>query len=379
MNAELDSSTADRIAEIANKDLRPAAMGKGEVQLFEKKLSKEEKKALAAQKKAEREAKKKAANGEASDGDDGSGGEDGKDRGADKSTKGKGKKGDAEAAAEAAAAAPPGALHTCVCTGVLTSRKDSRDVKIENFSISVHGKQLFDDCTFELNYGRRYGMIGLNGSGKSTLLSVLAARMVEIPEHLDIWHLHEEAKPSDRSAIESVIDVVRDEQLRLEKLEEHIIETQGGDSPALNDIYEKLEKLDPSTFEKRAGELLNGLGFTQTQVRAQRGLLLFFRVCVPFWGGGMLWACVHPLFLPVSRVRPSCLPWRGLLVALLRVMHASPSVGSSTVAAARQGGMASATDVGEAARRARGATGTSRDACGCSGGAQQPRQPRQAV
>ncbi|KAG8468628.1 hypothetical protein KFE25_013711 [Diacronema lutheri] len=265
MNAELDASTTERIADVAAKDVRPAAMGKGEEQLFEKKMSKDEKKALAAQKKAEREAKKKATKGDASE----AGGED--DADADDAAEGgaaKGANGAAKGSEPSAPSAPaaPGALDTCVCSGVLTSRKDSRDVKLENFSISVHGKQLFDDCTFELNYGRRYGLIGLNGSGKSTLLSVLAARMVEIPEHLDIWHLHEEAKPSDRTALESVIDVVRDEQTRLEKLEETILETQGGDSPALEEIYEKLEKLDPATFEKRAGELLNGLGFTQTQM-----------------------------------------------------------------------------------------------------------------
>jgi ATP-binding cassette subfamily F protein 2 len=278
MNAELNSSVSEKLVDVAAKDLRPAAMGKGEEQLFEKKLSKDEKKALAAQKKAERDAKKKAANGETSangNGDD----DDDDDADAETDADGKsvksggtpawiaraakGKKGKGEPSALPSA---PGALETCVCSGVLTSRPDSRDVKIENFSISVHGKQLFDDCVFELNYGRRYGLIGLNGSGKSTLLSVLAARMVDIPEHLDIWHLHEEAKPSDRTAIESVIDVVRDEQVRLEKLEETILETQGGDSPALEDVYEKLEKLDPATFEKRAGELLNGLGFTQTQM-----------------------------------------------------------------------------------------------------------------
>lgn len=222
MNAELDSTASERIADVASKDLKPAAMGKGVEQLFEKKLSKEEKKALAEQKKAERDAKKKASKEESSEpGAEGEGGgeegEEGADGGADasKPAKPKGKKG-----GEPSLPSAPGALDTCVCSGVLTSRKDSRDVKVENFSISVHGKQLFDDCTFELNYGRRYGLIGLNGSGKSTLLSVLAARMVEIPEHLDIWHLHEEAKPSDRTALESVIDVVRDEQIRLEKLEE---------------------------------------------------------------------------------------------------------------------------------------------------------------
>jgi len=256
MNAELNASVAETLSEAAQKDLRPAAMGKGEEQLFEKKMTKEEKKALQAQKKAEREAKKKgvpitevevkstsSANGKANDNG----------------------KADVESAADLGPTGP-GALDTCVCTGVLTTRKDSRDVKLEQFSISVHGKQLFDDCTFELNYGRRYGLIGLNGSGKSTLLSVLAARMVEIPEHLDIWHLHTEARPSDRSAIEAVIDVVRDEQKRLEALEERVLEEEGGDSPMLEVIYEKLEKLDPATFEKRAGELLHGLGFTQQQM-----------------------------------------------------------------------------------------------------------------
>lgn len=38
----------------------------------------------------------------------------------------------------------------------------------------------------------------------------------------------------------------------------------GPEDPRLEMIYEKLEKIDPSTFEKRAGELLFGLGFSQT-------------------------------------------------------------------------------------------------------------------
>ena len=34
----------------------------------------------------------------------------------------------------------------------------------------------------------------------------------------------------------------------------------------LEAIYEKLEKMDPTTFEKRVGELLFGLGFSQTMM-----------------------------------------------------------------------------------------------------------------
>ena len=41
---------------------------------------------------------------------------------------------------------------------------------------------------------------------------------------------------------------------------------EGPEDPRLESIYEKLEKIDPSTFEKRVGELLSGLGFSQTMM-----------------------------------------------------------------------------------------------------------------
>lgn len=52
------------------------------------------------------------------------------------------------------------------CTGVLASHEQSRDVKIENFSITFHGVELLTDTKLELNSGRRYGLLGLNGCGK---------------------------------------------------------------------------------------------------------------------------------------------------------------------------------------------------------------------
>lgn len=53
------------------------------------------------------------------------------------------------------------------CTGVLASHEQSRDLKIENFSITFHGVELLTDTKLELNCGRRYGLLGLNGCGKS--------------------------------------------------------------------------------------------------------------------------------------------------------------------------------------------------------------------
>lgn len=49
--------------------------------------------------------------------------------------------------------------------GVLTSHRDSRDIKIEQYSLSFYSQILLQDTTIELNYGRRYGLIGANGCG----------------------------------------------------------------------------------------------------------------------------------------------------------------------------------------------------------------------
>ncbi|KAL1914323.1 uncharacterized protein VTP21DRAFT_9016 [Calcarisporiella thermophila] len=148
-------------------------------------------------------------------------------------------------------------------TGVLGMQEKSRDLKIESFSLDYHGRVLIENATIELNFGRRYGLIGANGSGKSTFLASLAARDIAIPDHFDIFLLNQEAEPEDVDAIQAVIGAAQKEVERLEKQSEDILsEPDGADNPLLEDIYERIEDLDPTTFETRACTLLNGLGFT---------------------------------------------------------------------------------------------------------------------
>ncbi|KAG0229414.1 ABC transporter ATP-binding protein arb1 [Actinomortierella wolfii] len=149
-------------------------------------------------------------------------------------------------------------------TGVLTSQPLSRDIKIESFSLSFHGRELISNTDIDLNFGRRYGLIGANGSGKSTFLECLANREVPIPEHIDIYLLKEEAAPSDLNAIEAVVLEAKHEVERLEKQVEDLLASEdGADNPLLDDIYDRIEQLDPSTFETRAATLLHGLGFSK--------------------------------------------------------------------------------------------------------------------
>nr|QIN90911.1 ATP-binding cassette subfamily F [Eucommia ulmoides] len=155
-----------------------------------------------------------------------------------------------------------GAMHISdrTCTGVLCSHPLSRDIKIESLSLTFHGHDLIVDSTLELNYGRRYGLLGLNGCGKSTLLTSIGCRELPIPEHMDIYHLTREIEASDMSALEAVINC-DEERLRLEKEAEVLASQEDGGGETLDRIYERLEAMDASTAEKRAAEILHGLGF----------------------------------------------------------------------------------------------------------------------
>ena len=61
-----------------------------------------------------------------------------------------------------------------VSLGVLASHPSSRDVHIQNFSLTFHGAELLADTKLELNTGRRYGLVGLNGSGMLTLYKIVS-------------------------------------------------------------------------------------------------------------------------------------------------------------------------------------------------------------
>ena len=125
-----------------------------------------------------------------------------------------------------------------VTTGVLASLAASKDVKITSASLVFHGKVLITDTTLELNYGRRYGLLGENGCGKSTLLKAIDKREYPVPEHVDIYLLNEGAPPSDLGALDWVVREAENEMARLEKLAEDILEKDGPESPVLEDIYE---------------------------------------------------------------------------------------------------------------------------------------------
>ena len=87
---------------------------------------------------------------------------------------------------------------------------------------------------------RRYALIGPNGCGKSSLLKALGHRELQIPEHIDVYHLDREIDATNMTALEAVTSV-DEEKARLEREAESLIDkTDDPDAELrLEDIYER--------------------------------------------------------------------------------------------------------------------------------------------
>lgn len=153
-----------------------------------------------------------------------------------------------------------------ITTGVLASLASSQDVKIISASLVFHGKVLITDSTLEVTYGRRYGLLGENGCGKSTLLKAIDKREFPFPPAIDIYLLNEGAPKTDQGALEWVVKQAELELERLEKQAEDVLDEKGPEDPMLQDIYDRMESMDPSTFHTRASLILTGLGFNKVTI-----------------------------------------------------------------------------------------------------------------
>lgn len=149
-------------------------------------------------------------------------------------------------------------------TGTLLSHERSKDIQIDKFTVSAYGQLLVSDTSLNLLHGKRYGLVGANGSGKSTLLKALASGEVPIQSSVNVYMLEREFDPTELTAVEAVIDIVKSERDNLEaEMMELLGTVEGAQSSRLEYIHERLEELDLSSAAQKARAVLHGLGFTE--------------------------------------------------------------------------------------------------------------------
>ncbi|XP_062384885.1 ATP-binding cassette sub-family F member 1 isoform X1 [Sardina pilchardus] len=143
--------------------------------------------------------------------------------------------------------------------------ENASDIKLERFSISAHGKELFVNADLLIVAGRRYGLVGPNGKGKTTLLKHIANRALSIPPNIDVLLCEQEVIADDTPAVQAVLkaDTRRTKLLEEERQLQNLLE-KGDDSVSerLEKVYEELRAIGAAAAEAKARRILAGLGFT---------------------------------------------------------------------------------------------------------------------
>jgi len=139
---------------------------------------------------------------------------------------------------------------------------------LQSISLFRGGRCLFDDATVAINPGENVGLTGANGSGKSSLLLMLMGKLsidsgdIKLPGNPRISWAEQETTAADCSAVDFVLD--GDKELRF--WEQQLATAQKTDDHKLiSTATDKLDHLQAWNANNRAGKLLAGLGFTETQ------------------------------------------------------------------------------------------------------------------
>lgn len=139
------------------------------------------------------------------------------------------------------------------------------DIKVENFSISAMGKDLFVNANLYITAGRRYGLVGPNGHGKTTLLRHMANRALTIPGNIDLLYCEQEVQADDTKAIDAVLKADKKRTALLDELKTVTAEVEKGNTKIvdrLQEVHDELRAIGADAAEPKARRILAGLGFT---------------------------------------------------------------------------------------------------------------------
>jgi len=174
-----------------------------------------------------------------------------------------------------------------------------KDIHIDEFKMMDPGggKTLLDPTELKIVSGMKYGLVGKNGSGKTTLLKLMSTYEIEkFPRHVRMLHVAQE-QPIDESTVLHAVLNADEMRTQLEKETDRMEEYQAtapdeemeNVTKVLTQLYEMQENINYDQGEKEAMNILNGLGFSSSQVKS--------RVCDLSGGWRMRVALAKALFV----------------------------------------------------------------------------------
>ncbi|CAF1341869.1 unnamed protein product, partial [Didymodactylos carnosus] len=151
-------------------------------------------------------------------------------------------------------------------------KETALDIKVDNFSISARGNDLFQNASLNITHGRRYGLVGPNGMGKTTLLKHIASYELAIPPNIDVLLCEQEVQADDTRAIDVVLNADKKrldllkEQKDLELQQEKGVTNDPVLTEKLMHVYDELRAIKADSAEPRARRILAGLGFSKSMI-----------------------------------------------------------------------------------------------------------------
>jgi ATP-binding cassette subfamily F protein 3 len=141
---------------------------------------------------------------------------------------------------------------------------------IRDLKITLGARTLFENASFQVNYGERVALVGPNGAGKTTLFSLILkqrepdAGTVDRDEWTMVGYLPQEG---EAHGDETVLDVATGRVDELPALENRLHELEkAGDvaSAEYMEIHAKHDKLNDPQVDVKAKKMLRGLGYRDT-------------------------------------------------------------------------------------------------------------------
>nr|WP_231562092.1 ATP-binding cassette domain-containing protein [Colwellia psychrerythraea] len=138
-----------------------------------------------------------------------------------------------------------------------------------DLSLDRGAKNLIKSSSFTIHPNHKVGLVGSNGCGKSSLFAALLGELspdsgdLAMPTSWDIATVRQETPSLEQSALDYVMDGDTEFRQLEHELEQARI-TDNGNLEAT--IINKIDTINGYSLPARAGELLHGLGFLQSQL-----------------------------------------------------------------------------------------------------------------
>jgi ATP-binding cassette, subfamily F, member 3 len=142
-------------------------------------------------------------------------------------------------------------------------------IQFKNLTLVRGIKVLLQAANFQLHPGHKVGLTGANGAGKSSLFALLRGELhaevgdLEIPPQWVIAHVAQEMTELSQAALEFTLD--GDAELREIETALCLAETNH-EGEKIADLHHRLTDIEGYSAKARAAALLDGLGFSQTDL-----------------------------------------------------------------------------------------------------------------